>query len=299
VGALPPVRSTFETSPLLTPMLHRYMGGTTIDSALTRLRELTELGCLATMHVRLGPVVDAEGAERYVQEYLSFVAALVDQDVQKGHELSVKLEQLGYKTPQGLDLALANLHRVADAAYSAAMRLTVDMEGVEEVDDTLAAVADVRRTHADVGIVLQANLRRTEDDCRALAYPGSRVRLVKGGYFVTDETGYRRRADVDRSYVRCLRILMEGPGYPMVATHDDRMIDIAHELARRAQRTSDDYEFQMLAGAREGRQGELVARGDRVRAYFAYGPEWFPWMVWIVSEKPSKLLSILKGAVTG
>ena len=147
--------------------------------------------------------------------------------------------------------------------------------------------------------MLQAYLRRTEADCRDLAVPGSRVRLCKGAYDEPATVAYRDRAEVDRSYVRCLRILMDGPGYPMVATHDPRLLRIAAFLARSAGRSADSYEYQMLYGVRTDLQAALADRGERVRVYVPYGEQWYGYFMRRLAERPANTAFFARALFAG
>jgi proline dehydrogenase len=149
--------------------------------------------------------------------------------------------------------------------------------------------------------VVQAMLRRTEADCRSLAAKGNRVRLCKGAYSEPQSEAYTARHDIDRSYARCLRILMEGPGYPMVASHDPRLIQIAGSLARQNERSADEFEYQMLFGIRPDEQRRLAASGAKVRVYVPYGDDWYGYLVRRLAEKPANLRFFLRslGPVVG
>ncbi len=116
-------------------------------------------------------------------------------------------------------------------------------------------MAELRADFPDLGGVIQSYLRRSPADCAALAAAGSRVRLCKGAYRAPDDVAFAARAEVDRCYARCLRILMDGAGYPMLATHDPRLIEIAGALARTAGRADSSFEYQMLYGIRPAEQG--------------------------------------------
>ena len=142
--------------------------------------------------------------------------------------------------------------------------------------------------------MLQAYLRRTEADCRDLAGPGSRVRLCKGAYKEPESVAFQGRSEVDLSYVRCLKELMSGEGYPMMATHDPRLIEVSEALAVRAGRRPDQYEYQMLLGVRPDEQRRLAANGEQVRVYVPYGAEWYGYMVRRVAEKPANLALLLR-----
>jgi proline dehydrogenase len=146
--------------------------------------------------------------------------------------------------------------------------------------------------------VLQAYLHRTEDDCRALAGDGSRVRLCKGAYNEPESVAFQSRAEVDLSYVRCLKVLMAGQGYPMVASHDPNMVAIAEALARREGRARDSFEFQMLYGIRPDEQRRIVADGYRMRVYVPYGVEWYGYLMRRLAERPSNLAFFLRSLVS-
>ena len=137
--------------------------------------------------------------------------------------------------------------------------------------------------------MLQAYLRRTEGDCRELASSGSRVRLCKGAYAEPESVAFQSALDVDKSYVRCLNILMSGDGYPMVATHDPRLIAIAEDRARWFDRQPDEYEFQMLYGVRPEEQARLAGDGHTVRVYVPYGDQWYGYLMRRLAERPANM----------
>jgi proline dehydrogenase len=149
-----------------------------------------------------------------------------------------------------------------------------------------------------VGAVLQAYLRRTEADCRDLSGAGSRVRLCKGAYDEPESVAYRDKHEVDKAYVRALRILMEGKGYPMVASHDPRLVAIAGELAAACGRSEDGYEHQMLYGIRDAEQVRLAAEGKRVRVYVPYGTEWYGYYMRRLAERPANVLFLARSLAT-
>jgi proline dehydrogenase len=146
--------------------------------------------------------------------------------------------------------------------------------------------------------VLQAYLHRTEADCRALATAGSRVRLCKGAYKEPASVAFQSRLDVDKSYVRCLRVLVEGAGYPMVATHDHRLISIASSLFARSGRAKGSYEFQMLYGIRPREQRRLADAGETVRVYVPYGDEWYGYLMRRLAERPANVGFFLRALAT-
>jgi proline dehydrogenase len=172
------------------------------------------------------------------------------------------------------------------------------MEDHTTTDQTLATLRELRKDFPETGAVLQAYLRRTEDDCRALAYEGSRVRLCKGAYKEPASVAFQDRHEVAKSYVRCLKVLMAGQGYPMVATHDPRMIRIAGAFATRFDRAPGTYEYQMLYGIRTDEQRRLAAVGERVRVYVPYGQEWYGYLMRRLAERPSNLTFFLRSLLS-
>jgi proline dehydrogenase len=172
------------------------------------------------------------------------------------------------------------------------------MEDHTTTDSTLAILRELRSDFPETGAVLQAYLRRTEADCRDLAYEGSRVRLCKGAYKEPESVAYQGRRDVDRAYVRALNVLMAGHGYPMLATHDPRLVAITEELARRHDRAKDSYEFQMLYGIRPHEQERLAALGHKMRVYVPYGDEWYGYLVRRMAERPANLAFFLRAVAT-
>ena len=166
----------------------------------------------------------------------------------------MKLSAVGQALPDsGHKIALENARTICRAARNAGTTVTLDMEDHTTTDSTLAILRELRKDFPETGAVLQAYLHRTEADCRALAYEGSRVRLCKGAYQEPESVAFQSRLDVDKSYVRCLKVLLAGQGYPMIATHDPRMVEIAASLASRYGRAKGSYEFQMLYGIRPDR----------------------------------------------
>ncbi len=226
------VRAAVEAGPF-DPLVARFVAGTGVDDAVAAARRLTADRLVTVDH--LGEdVTDREQADAGVDAYRTLLRRLGDEGLAGRVEVSVKLSALGQRLPKDADkIALDSARQVCEAAAAAGTTVTVDMEDHTTTDATLETVRDLRVDFPWVGAVLQAHLRRTEGDCRELAGPGSRVRLCKGAYDEPASVAYRRTGEVDRSFVRCLRILMAGDGLPMVATHDPRLVEIARFLAER------------------------------------------------------------------
>ncbi|CAB5031240.1 unannotated protein [freshwater metagenome] len=298
VGYSDLARRTLTQSPALANVTGRFIGGIDEVSAVAVARQAESRGLLTSLHVRRPPVLDEVSADEHVEAFEALVALMGECGLETEPEISIKLAQFGLLSGDGWDGALARMLVVVSRARANGVRVTVDMEGADEVADTLEAVRILRQIAPDVGIALQAYLHRTEADCAALATEGSRVRLVKGAYGAGPGIAHRTRADIDAAYVRCTRILLEGDGYPMLATHDLRLVRIASTLALDAGRSRSDYEFQMLLGVREKDQTRLVADGARVRVYIPYGPDWYGWFVNRIVERPSNIRLVAHALLT-
>ncbi len=230
---------------------------------------------------------------------LRLLEALQPLRLGRSAEVSMKLSACGQGLPVGgHDFAVETVRPVVELASSMGTTVTLDMEDSRTVDSTLAAVAELRKEHPGTGAVVQAMLHRTEDDVRALAVSGSRVRLVKGAYREAPEVAHQTKKDVDAAYARCLQILMSGPGHPMVGSHDPALIALAHELAAQNGREPTSWEVQMLYGIRPDEQQRLADAGTQVRAYVPYGVDWYGYFMRRLAERPANVRFFLRSLVT-
>jgi len=295
----PRIRRLITGAPGSRRLVQRFVVGETLGDALDATTRLVGDGLAVTLD-HLGedtPDVNRAGATR--ETYVALLGRLADNGLAAQAEVSLKLSALGQALPRdGHDTALENAHVICAAAHRAGTTVTLDMEDHTTVDSTLAILRELRLDFPGTGAVLQSCLRRTEGDCRDLAGAGSRVRLVKGAYAEPDSVAYPDKADVDRAYVRCLKILMAGDGYPMVASHDPRMIALAGVLAERHGRAPGSYEHQMLHGIRTGEQRRLAAAGERVRVYVPYGADWYGYFMRRLAERPANVGFFLRSLVT-
>ena len=202
--------------------------------------------------------------------------------------------QSGGSSPReiGVRIATEHLERIVTAAREAGTTVTLDAEDHRTTQAGLRIAAGLRPRFGSLGSVLQAALRRTEADVRELAAPGVRVRLCKGAYAEPPAEAFDVRHDIDKSFARCLRILMAGPGYPMIATHDPRLIAITRSLG--LARPAGSFEYQMLYGVRPDEQRRLAASGAKVRVYVPYGGDWYPYLVRRLAERPANLALFLR-----
>jgi proline dehydrogenase len=295
------VKRLVSTMPVSAGIVRSYVPGESVDDVVAAVQELAADGLTATIDHLGEDTTDAADAEATVDAYRELLARLSAAGLTGKAEVSVKLTAIGLaldgEPGGGHKIALENARAICRAARNAGTTVTIDMEDHTTTDATLAVLRELRKDFPETGAVLQAYLRRTEADCRALAHEGSRVRLCKGAYDEPAEVAYTDAAEVDRSYVRCLKALLSGAGYPMIATHDPRLIEIATSLASRYGRASGTYEFQMLYGIRPLEQKRLADAGETVRVYVPYGVQWYGYLMRRLAERPQNLSFFLTSLI--
>ena len=287
----PRIARLVETAPLSRAVVRRFVAGATTDDALRITGELADAGLAITLDHLGEDTLTAAQAEATKNEYLALLARLAQADLTPTAEVSVKLSALGQVFDP--ELAEAYAREICAAAATAGTTVTLDMEDHTTTDATLEALHRLRVDYPSTGAVLQAYLRRTEGDCRELATAGQRVRLCKGAYDEPESVAFQSRQEIDKSYVRCMNILLAGKGYPMFATHDPNLIAIGRQRAQWHDREPDSFEFQMLFGIRPEEQVRL-AQDYKVRVYVPYGEAWYGYLMRRLAEKPANLALFAK-----
>jgi proline dehydrogenase len=290
-------RELILATPLTRDVVARFVAGETSAEALSATQQLIASDRLVTIDFLGEDTLDPEQAAAVADEYIRLLGQLSEAGLSAGGkaEVSVKPTAVGLGLAEhGEKTARENIVRIASAARNAGTTVTLDMEDHTRIDSTLRLVAELRADFPDLGCVIQSYLRRSADDCRDLAVAGSRVRLCKGAYQAPEGVGLASKADVDRSYARCMRILLDGPGYPMLATHDPRLIEIASARAQQNGRPADGFEYQMLYGIRPDEQTRLAADGAQVRVYLPYGSDWYGYLVRRLAERPANVAFFLR-----
>jgi proline dehydrogenase len=293
------VKKLVSTMPVSSGIVTSYVPGETTDAAVTATAELVEDGLYVTLDFLGEDTLDIAQADATVAAYKEVLAELARRGLAARAEVSVKLSAVGQALPEnGEKVALENAREICRAARNAGTTVTLDMEDHTTTDSTLSILHELRKDFPETGAVLQAMLHRTEADCRALAYEGSRVRLCKGAYHEPETVAFQDKLDIDKSYVRCLKVLLAGQGYPMIASHDPRMVQIASSLASRYGRQPGTYEFQMLYGIRPEEQKRLAETGETVRVYIPYGQEWYGYLMRRLAERPQNLSFFLRSLIS-
>jgi proline dehydrogenase len=293
------VKKLVSTMPVSSGIVASYVPGESAASAVEATAGLVDDGLTVTLDFLGEDTLDVAQADATVAAYLELLDQLSAQGLARSAEVSVKLTAVGLALPDGgPKIALENARTICRAARNAGTTVTLDMEDHTTTDATLEILRELRKDFPETGGVLQAYLHRTEADCRALAYEGSRVRLCKGAYNEPESVAFQDKLEVDKSYVRCVKVLMAGQGYPMIATHDPRMIAIASSIAADCNREKGTYEFQMLYGIRPEEQKRLAEGGDHVRVYIPYGEEWYGYLMRRLAERPQNLSFFAKSLVS-
>ncbi|MCB0918911.1 MAG: proline dehydrogenase family protein [Actinobacteria bacterium] len=276
-------------------IVDRFVAGEHVSDAVGVAADIVASGRVATID-RLGEAVtDSQQAAAARDAYLELLDALTANGLTEGCEVSLKLSSVGQLlADDGEETAFRHAMAICERAQEYGTTVTLDMEDHTTTDSTLSILERLRGHVPSVGVAVQAYLYRTESDCENLAVEGSRVRLCKGAYDESESVAYQSGKEIDLSFVRCLKTLMREESYPMVASHDPRILEIAQALAIHNDRPKGSYELQMLLGVRPEEQQRLADEGERVRVYIPYGEDWYEYMVRRMAEKPGNLGLFLK-----
>jgi proline dehydrogenase len=290
------IKRAITAAPVTRGVVRRFVAGERIEDAVRVTRELVAEGMLVSLDHLGEDTRDASTARAAVDAYRSLAGRLAAEGLAARAEMSVKLSAVG----QALDerMALDNARLICDAACSAGTAVTIDMEDHTTTDSTLGLLARLREDFPTTGAVLQASLRRTEDDCRALGVPGSRVRLCKGAYQEPPSVAWQRSDDIRTAYLRCLCILIQGGALPMAATHDPKLIDATGRLVMALGGPGFAHEYQMLYGVRPDEQRRLARSGEAVRVYVPFGVQWYGYLMRRMAERPANTALFLRALMS-
>jgi proline dehydrogenase len=275
-------------------LARRFVAGKTAEEAIEGGRRLRARGIKATFDLLGEDVLDREAAVRSAEANKRLLR-LIPPEVERN--VSIKLTMMGLDISEAFCLELTA--GILDVAREVGGFVRIDMESSKHTQRTIDAFHKLRRKHDNVGIVLQAYLRRTEDDVREAVARGDRVRICKGAYKEPPEIAWTKMDDIRASYCRCAHLLLDRGNYPAIATHDEKLIRDAIDYTRAKGIGKERYEFQMLYGLRPRRWGELVKAGHNVRIYVPYGTHWFPYFYRRLRERKENVLFVLKSLVWG
>ena len=269
----------------------RYIAGTTLPDGVRTVKTLNSAGMMATMDLLGEDVSESRETFEVKQNILNILGAIGENSLDSN--VSVKPTQLGLKIDR--EVVHQNLRAVLTQAAAQANFVRIDMEDASTTDDTLALYRRLRSDgFTNMGVVIQAYLHRSEQDVRTLVAEGANFRLCKGIYDESPTIAYKDRKEIQKNYLKLLRIILDGGAYVGIATHDDVLLDGARELTAKMGLRREQYEFQMLLGVRESRRDEIVRGGERLRVYVPYGEQWYAYSTRRLKENPRMAWYITK-----
>ena len=270
----------------------RFVAGETLDECVAVLRRLNEQGLVANTTLLGEGVLEPTQTEAVVTAYREVIERIATEQLQAN--VALKLTHLGLEIDE--ELAFENIRTLLEQGSF----IRIDMEQSQFVDATLRIYRRLREAGFDnVGTVLQAYLYRTPADLESLLDLAPNLRLVKGAYLEPESVAYPRKPDVDAVYGRLMERMLAGNGHTAIATHDESLIDRAIRYAAAHDVERSCFEFQMLYGVRPNLQLDLVRRGYKVLVATPYGPEWYPYLMRRLGERPANLLFFVKSALRG
>lgn len=274
----------------LTFLASRFVAGDDVEDALAAVRSLNELGIKATLDNLGEDSLTREKADAAAAENLLMLKRIGESGLDSN--ISLKLTQLGL----ALDETLCREHllRIVEEAERLKSFVRIDMEGSQWTQKTLDIAYELHGKHPGVGIVLQAYLRRTQQDCKDAVARKMRVRLCKGAYKEPADIAFPTKEEVNANYDACAAILAGGAPLPAFATHDDARIASALKACDEKGLVKSDYEIQMLYGLRPKRWRELREKGHTVRVYVPYGTHWMPYFYRRIRERKENALFVLR-----
>ena len=273
----------------------RYVAGATLDDALRVVGELNRRGAMATIDLLGEEVSERDKALAAVDEYLQVFAAIQERGLDSN--VSIKLTMLGLKIDEGF--CRDNVDRVAAAARARSNFVRIDMEDHTCTDATLRIYRELQARHGNLGVVLQAYMRRTLADIAELPRQGANVRLCKGIYVEPRRIAWKGHDTVRANFVRALEKLIESGIYPAVATHDEYLSAAATALIDKHGLRREQYEFQMLLGVDQELRDILIAAGHRLRVYVPYGRDWYPYSIRRLRENPEVARHVIRAMLSG
>lgn len=268
----------------------KFVAGETHEVALRRAAELNREGFRVTLDLLGESVGDRGEAEAAADEYARSLDLIDASEAET--TISLKLSQLGLDIDT--DFCRANLERIVRHAAELGNFVRIDMEGSACTQRTLEIFYDVFERHRNVGIVIQSYLKRSEDDIDRLVELRAPVRLCKGAYQEPASVAFQDRAEVDASFVRLVKKLLDGGAPTAIATHDERMIEAALGHAEANGIAREAYELQMLYGVRRELQHSMTADGWPMRIYLPYGSQWYSYFMRRMAERPANLWFALR-----
>ncbi len=272
----------------------KYIAGDSIGDAVTKVKELNSKNIMATVDVLGESIKDKEEARKSKDESLEVLDTIVKHNL--NGNLSVKLTMLALA--MDYDLCKSLFTEILESAKSKNIFVRIDMEDSSVTDITIKMYKEMRAKYDNVGLVLQAYLRRTEQDVIHLTEEKANFRLCKGIYIEPESVAFKGKQEIRDNFLKVLRIMLERNAYVGIATHDDFLTKGAEEIIRELKLDNTKYEFQVLLGVREWLRDELVKKGHRMRVYVPFGVRWYQYSIRRFQENPNVAGQVLKALFT-
>lgn len=284
-----------KTIPLLPRKLvrvfaNKYIAGDNINDAVAAVKGLNAKNIMATIDVLGESIKDRNEAVQSKNESLEVLDTIVKENL--NGNLSVKLTMIALA--MDYDLCRSLFTEILESAKSKNIFVRIDMENSEVTDITIKMYREMRAKYDNVGLVLQAYLRRTEKDVMDLTEEKANFRLCKGIYVEPESIAFKSKQEIRDNYLRVLKVMFERGAYVGIATHDDYLTDGAEKMIKEMGLQNDKYEFQMLLGVREWLRDRVVANGHRARVYVPFGKRWYEYSIRRFQENPNVAGQVLK-----
>jgi proline dehydrogenase len=291
----PAARTIATRAPGARTLTRRFVAGETVEEGIEAARALNRDGFTVSLDCLGESVHSREEAAQAAATYIQLIQRIADERLDAN--VSLKLTQMGQDIDEGF--LRENIAPVVDLARQHDMFVRFDMESSDYVQPTIDFFRRLwDEDYHNIGIVLQAYMRRSDADVRMANDLGARVRLCKGAYKEPPEIAIQEKDRVDANFVRLAGMLLADGNYPGIATHDEAMIDATKEFASRHHIPNSAYEFQMLYGVRRDLQHELLREGYRVRVYVPFGEAWYPYLMRRMAERPANLFFVVNAVLS-
>lgn len=275
---------------ILTYFARAFVAGEKVSDAVKAVKKLNEKRIMATLDVLGENVKDAKMAENAVNSYIELLDVIAREGINSN--VSLKLTQMG------LDIdymfCLENIRKIAKKAEETGNFVRIDMEGSFYTQRTIDLFKEVFKDFKNVGIVIQAYLKRSYEDVKELNHLGTKIRLCKGAYKEPAEIAYKKMREIRENFLKISELLFSNGNYPAIATHDTYLIKRIKEMAKEMRKRPEDFEFQMLFGIRPRTQERIAQEGYRMRVYVPFGTHWLPYFYRRLRERKENVFFVLK-----
>lgn len=271
----------------------RFVAGEELDDAVRATQVLNKRGIQVALDLLGENVSDKREAQVATHNYIAALDCIRQSGIDAN--ISVKLTALGLDISQ--DLCEENLRAILEHAKVSGIFVCIDMEASDYTERTVDIALRMHEQFKQVGTVIQSYLYRSKKDVERLIAQGVRVRLVKGAYKEPASVAFQQKKDVDHNYIQLMMMLLARGNYPAIASHDEGILQAAHDFVRDHGISKSSFEFQMLYGIRRDLQEKLVQQGYNVRVYVPYGSHWYPYLMRRMAERPANLMFVMSNAI--